>query len=156
MHRRIISVAAALAVGVAVTAGGAIAQSAAAKAVADRQAKFKQLGGAFKTINDQLKTGSPDKAVITAAALKMKTLAAEEASWFPKGSGPEAGVKTGAKPEIWTDAATFAGAVRGLQTETTKLHQIAAGGDLDALRAQIMPTGRACKTCHDKFRLSEK
>jgi len=110
--RRVVGVVLALGVGVAVAAGGAMAQSAGAKAVATRQANFKQLGGAFKAINDQLKAGAPDMAVIKASAQKMKDLAAQEATWFPAGSGPEAGVKTGAKPEIWSDAAGFAAAVK--------------------------------------------
>jgi cytochrome c556 len=139
-----------------VAAGGALAQTAAQKAITARQANFKQLGGAFKTLNDELKAGSPDGAKITAAALTMKNLAAQEATWFPKGSGPEAGVKTAAKPEIWSDAAGFAAAVRNLQSETTKLHQLAAAGDIDGVKGQVRATGGACKACHDKFRVPPK
>jgi cytochrome c556 len=145
--------AAALGVGLAVAAGGALAQSAGAQAVAARQANFKQLGGAFKTINDQLKTDAPDMAAIKAAAAKMQTLAAHEPEWFPAGSGPEAGVKTGAKPEIWSDAAGFATAVTGLQAATAKLAAAANSGDLAAVKAQVPATGGACKACHDKYRV---
>jgi cytochrome c556 len=143
----------ALGVGAAVAAGGAMAQSAGAQAVAARQANFKQLGGAFKSLNDQLKAGKPDLAVIKASAQKMRDLAAQEATWFPAGSGPEAGVKTGARPEIWSDAAGFAAAVKLLQAETTKLAAVAASGDLAAVKAQVQPTGKACSNCHDKYRL---
>jgi|KBSSwiStaDraftv2_1062776.scaffolds.fasta_scaffold06984_8 cytochrome c556 len=150
---RAIAVVVALGVGAAVAAGGAWAQSAAAQAVKDRQANFKQLGGAFKALNDQLKADKPDMAVIKASALKMKALAAQEPTWFPAGSGPEAGVKTAAKPQIWSDAAGFAARVKTLQLETTKLADAAAGGSLDAVKAQVPPTGKACAGCHDNYRV---
>ncbi|HEY3696030.1 cytochrome c [Phenylobacterium sp.] len=149
---RLAVTAAALGLGLAVAAGGALAQSAGADAVKARQANFKQLGGAFKTINDQLKAGAPDMAAIKAAASRMQALAARAPDWFPAGSGPEAGVKTGAKPEIWSDAAGFATAARGLQAATASLSAAANGGDPAAVRAQVAATGAACKACHDKYR----
>jgi len=79
-------------------------------------------------------------------------LAKQAPSWFPKGSGPEAGVKTAAKAEIWTDAAGFAAAASKLADETAKLQQVAAGGDIEAMRAQARAVGGACNTCHDKYR----
>jgi len=150
---RAIGVLVAFGVGAAVAAGGALAQSAGAEAVKARQANFKQLGGAFKAINDQLKTDKPDLAVIKASARKMKDLAAQEATWFPAGSGPEAGVKTAAKPDIWSDAAGFAAGVKRLQAETTRLADAANSGSLDAVKAQVATTAKACGGCHDKYRL---
>jgi cytochrome c556 len=145
--------AAALTVGGAVAAGGALAQGAGADAVKARQANYKQLGGAFKVINDQLKADSPDMAQIKAAAAKMAALGARAAAWFPRGSGPEAGVKTGAKPQIWTDPAGFAAAAKTLQTATANLSAAADTGDLDRVKAAVGPTGAACKGCHDKYRV---
>jgi cytochrome c556 len=151
----------ALAIGAAVAAGGAFAQGGAAtdagvKAAETRHANFKQQGAAFKAINDELKKDTPDKTVIAANATKLATLAAQLPSWFPKGSGPESGAKTHAKAAVWTDAAGFAEAAKRLQTEAPKLQQVAATGDLEAIRAQVRATGGACKACHDKFREEEK
>jgi cytochrome c556 len=126
------------------TAGG--------KAVVARQAHYRELNAAFRALNEELRKDAPDKAALAADAGKMRALAEDLPSWFPKGSGPEAGVKTAAKAEIWTDAAGFGAAASGLQTETVKLEQAAMAGDLDALRAQARVTGGACKTCHDQFR----
>jgi cytochrome c556 len=42
--------------------------------------------------------------------------------------------------------------VTKLQDETTKLQQGAAGGDLDAVKAQARAVGGACKNCHDQYR----
>jgi cytochrome c556 len=126
------------------------------KAVAVRQAHYKELNGAFRTINEEIRKDAPDKAAIVAAASRMKALAADLPGWFPKGSGPETGLKTAAKAEIWTDAADFAAVASGLQGETAKLEQIAMAGDMDALKAQVRATGAACKACHDKFRAQDQ
>ena len=150
---------AALAAGAVLAAGAAMAQSPAspaAQAVQQRQQNFKQLGRAFKGLMDELKKPAPDKAVLAADATRMNELAKQEASWFPKGSGPEAGVKTSAKPIIWSDPAGFAAAVQRLQGETAKLQQIAAAGDPAAVKLQAQATGGACKNCHDKYRVPDK
>jgi cytochrome c556 len=147
---------AALALGIGLTSGAALAQDPAAtpggKAVLARQAHYKELNGAFRAANEQLRAETPDKVAIAAGAAKMKALAADLPSWFPKGSGPEAGVKTAAKAEIWTDAEGFDAAATRLQVETTKLSDLAAAGDLDGIKAQVRATDAACKACHDKYR----
>ena len=149
----------ALALTAGLAAGAALAQDPAAaaatpggKAVLARQAHYKELNGAFRVVNEQLRAEAPDKAALAANAGKMKALAADLPGWFPKGSGPEAGVKTAAKAEIWTDAEGFAAAATKLQAETSKLADAAAGGDLEALKAQARAAGGACKACHDKYR----
>ena len=60
--------------------------------------------------------------------------------------------ETGAKPEIWTDAAKFKSAGEKMQQEMSKLAQAANSGDLNAIKAQFGETGKACKACHDDFR----
>ncbi len=127
-----------------------------AKAVAIRQAHYKDLNGAFRTLNVELRKDAPDKAVLATSAGQMRDLAAALPSWFPKGSGPEAGVPTAAKAEIWTDAAGFAAVANGIQTETAKLAEVATAGDLDGLKTEVRATGAACKACHDKYREPEK
>ena len=150
--RRSLGWAMALGVGVAVAAGGSLAKIDAAKTVADRQAAYKQLGGAFKAINDQLKAETPDMAIIKASAQKMADLGGKAGTWFPKGTGPSKKYKTAALPEIWKDSVGFAAAAAKLKAETAKLAAAADSGDIAAIKAQIPPTGGACKGCHDKFR----
>jgi cytochrome c556 len=154
MALRTLTISLALATGLA---GAALAQDAApttpgGKAVLTRQAHYKELGKAFGGIGAELRKDAPDKAAIAANATTAANLAKDLPSWFPKGSGPEAGVKTAAKAEIWTDAAGFAAAVSKLQAETTKLQQVASAGDIDAIKAQVRATGGACKACHDAYR----
>jgi cytochrome c556 len=130
--------------------------SAGGKAVVARQAHFDDQAAGFKAIGDELKKENPDKAVIQAGADKIKGTAQDLPSWFPRGSGPEGGVKTAAKAEVWTDAAGFADAAQRLQDETAKLQQIAMSGDLDAIKAQVRAVGAACAGCHAKYREPDK
>jgi cytochrome c556 len=126
------------------------------KAVLARQAHYKELNAASGGLNAELRKEAPDKALIAGNAGKMKVMADDLPGWFPKGSGPEAGVKTQAKAEIWTDAAGFAAAVTRLQAETARLQEAAGGGDLDAIRAQARATAGACKACHDRYRAQDQ
>jgi len=65
--------------------------------------------------------------------------------------GSDAGAPTKAKPEIWKEKAKFDKYAQELKVETTKLAS-AAGTDLNALKAAVGPTGKACSNCHDDFR----
>jgi len=134
-------------------AGGAALAAVNAKAVIEtRQANFKDMGKAMKTMNDGLKADTPDMAAIAANAATIRGLAPKITTWFPKGTGPEAGVKTEAKAEIWTDPAGFAAAARRLETEATKLETLARASDVAGTRAQVRVVGGTCKGCHDKFK----
>lgn len=39
--------------------------------------------------------------------------------------------------------------------QANKLQQVAAGGDQAAIKAQFGEVGKACKACHDKYRIEE-
>jgi cytochrome c556 len=43
-----------------------------------------------------------------------------------------------------------------LGKEATKLAEIAATGDVDAIKAQFGEVGKTCKSCHDSFRVRDK
>ena len=88
-------------------------------------------------------------AAVSAAAAKVKEYADQMGTWFPAGTGPETGIETEAKANIWTDRATFDAAVTRLQGEATKLVAVT---DAAGLKAQFPMTGGACKNCHDTFR----
>jgi cytochrome c556 len=142
----------ALGVGLAVAAGGAVAQGAGAKAVKARQDGFKQMGAAFKTLNDELKSGKPDLGKIRASTQTMQTLSTKVPTWFPAGSGPQPVVKTKAKGDIWSDPAGFQAASKPLSPAAAKLNAAAKAGDLAAVGAAFKEAGAACGGCHDKFR----
>jgi cytochrome c556 len=120
--------------------------------VATRQAGFKKMGAAMKALNEQLKSNAPAKSVIVAAAQTIAPTAREQAKLFPAGSGPAAGIKTDALPNIWTDRGTFDAQMNKLLVETAKLVAVTNGGDMDAIRAQAKATGGVCAGCHRQFR----
>ncbi len=154
----------AVGIGAAVAAGGALAHNdkmpanagPATKAAYARHENFEKLGAAFKGLNDELKKGSPSKAVVAANAKTISTLANGLPSWFPRGSGVEARPMSEAKAEVWRDAAGFSTAASALQAQATKLNQLAAAGDLDGVKGQVRNTGMTCKGCHDKYRQEKK
>jgi cytochrome c556 len=145
-------------VGAILIASAGLAQAedqAPADIIKARQQHLKDLGGALKAIGDQLKSGAPDKAVTVPAAQKAAELAKDLPNWFPAGTGPEAGVKTRAKPEIWTKPADFKMVADKLSPETDKLAAVVASGDVAAIGAQLQATGKACHACHEDFRVKK-
>jgi cytochrome c556 len=132
------------------------AASAMEQTITNRQSNLKDLGGAFKTVRDQLKRSTPNMAEIKQAAQQINDLSADQKHWFPKGSGPEAGIKTAAKPEIWSDATGFAAALDTFSIEAPKLLVLANANDVEGLKSQAKIVGDACKDCHDKFRVPDE
>lgn len=124
----------------------------AADAVKMRQQHFKEQGGAAKALGDQFKSGAPDAVIVKAQAAKLSQLAAALPTWFPAGSGPEAGVKTRALPLIWSDAPGFSAAAQNLASEASKLNALAASGNLAGAGPQMQAVGAACGGCHKKYR----
>jgi cytochrome c556 len=139
--------------GVAITA---LAQSGApADAIHTRQKGLKDLGESFKLVRDQLRAGSPDMAAIKAAGENIKKTSNAMATWFPRGTGTEVGVKTAALPSIWEDPAGYDKARTNFVAAAAKFADITASGDKAAIQAGVGPMGGACRGCHDKFRLKE-
>jgi cytochrome c556 len=148
---RILSAAMAL----AAVSGAALAAQSAADVIHARQAGYKQLGSAFKGLHDQLVSSSPDKVQIAAYARRINEIAPQIQGWFPKGSGPEAGVKTRAKPAIWQRYGEFQADAKALAAETARLAAVAPGGDVGAIKAQFKAVGDKCGACHTAFREKE-
>jgi cytochrome c556 len=145
-------VGAAVAAATLVASGFAAAQ-APADPIAARHQQFRRLGAAFKSVNDELRAGSPDVTVIRTHAQTIASLSQALPSWFPPGSGPREGVRTRAKPEIWTNAAQFAERVRQFQASAQGLS--GAGSDVAVLRTRARALGAECGRCHAAFREPE-
>ncbi len=148
MHRKT-WIAAFVAAGVTATAAWAATP---AQTISARQANFKQMGRAFKAVGDQLKQSAPDVATIRTNATIIAQSAGRVHSGFPRGSGPEAGVKTAALPIIWQDNRDFQAKANQLVGAARGLKRAADGGNLDAIKAAVPALGGACKGCHDKFK----
>jgi cytochrome c556 len=125
-------------------------------AVKDRQDHMKAMGAASKAISEQFHSGKPDMSAVQAAAAKIDAAASQLPSWFPHGSGPEAGVKTEALPLIWTDAAGFAAKAHALTVAAHAFDTAVKAGDPVAIGASGHDLGAACKGCHETYRAKEK
>jgi cytochrome c556 len=112
----------------------------------ERHEHFEALGDAFKAVRDNSK-GSPDFAALDKASKDLGT-------WFPKGTGPEAG-KTRALPEVWTKAADFSAAQKLFAEKVGPLSAAVKAKDADAVGAAFKEVGGTCKNCHETFRAPE-
>jgi cytochrome c556 len=130
---------------------GTAATTPPADIIKTRRQALKALDDATKLVRDQLR-GHPDPARIKAAAADIKKAAAALNSWFPPGTGPESGLNTDAKVEIWRDPAGFAAASGNLTRQADRLLQVADSGDTTALNDAFRSVAQSCKGCHDDYR----
>lgn len=120
-----------------------------------RQSNYKTIGKATKAIFDELRKPAPDMAVFRANGPTLVQLSSQLPRWFPKGSGPEAGVKTGAKADIWTKPAEFRTAAVNFNNAARAFNAAAIKGDGAAVGAAARTLGGTCKSCHDSFRTKD-
>jgi cytochrome c556 len=72
---------------------------------------------------------------------------------FPEGSSVEDDWDTEALAVIWEKPDEFTKAHTLLVDESAQMITLAQGGDAAAVAAHVANVGKACKTCHDTFRL---
>lgn len=115
---------------------------------------YRELGAAFKSVNDGLR-GEVQTILIQQSARQIKNAAREQYSWFAPGSASAPGVKTYARPEIWRNAAEFKGMQDAFARQADALQKAAASGNAATIRAEARKLGGTCKACHDKFRIEK-
>ena len=59
---------------------------------------------------------------------------------------------TAMKPAVFSEKEKFKTLAADAEADLGKLAEIAAGGDLDAIRAQFGQAVKSCKACHQAFR----
>lgn len=130
--------------------GAAIAES---DPIEARQHLMEETRDGAKVIGGMLKGEKTFDAEAAMAALKTwKKTAAEAGELFPEGS--ESGHDTEAKSTIWSDRAGFDEKMAIFSTEVDAA--IDANPDsLDALKAAAGPVFKACKGCHDGYRIEK-
>jgi cytochrome c556 len=116
-----------------------------------RQQGLKEMGASLKTVRDQLRQGTPDMAAIKSSGENIKKTADLMATWFPKGTGTESGIKTGAKAEIWSDADTFEQKRKDFVAAANSFAEVTASGDKAAISSAVRPLSSTCKSCHEIF-----
>src|ERR1044072_2540077 len=123
------------ALAVALAAGGLLgapALASSADQVRARVAGFRQLGAAYKAVTDGLR--ADDVAKVRQASGQIGGAARGIYGWFPRGSGPQPGIKTSVRPDVWTRAGDFRGAQDAFARQAQAFQGVAAGGDSNAIR----------------------
>ncbi len=127
-----------------------------------RQAGYKTMGWNMGKIKAQVE-GPADKfdKTLTANAAKAIQGVANSGmgALFGPGTDKAIGdVKTRVKPEFFDPANKdeLGKIATAFNKEANKLGDLAAGGDQKAIQVQFGELGKACKACHDKFRVDDK
>ena len=138
--------------------GVAVAQSPArtpAQLIQNRQAGYKQIAAAFRAVQTQARAANPDLALIRSNSAIIARLAPSVSGWFPRGTGPEAGVRTRAKAEIWAQPREFRTAAVNLVVAARRLQSVSRGSNVPAIQAAARSLGESCSACHNTFRVPE-
>src|SRR5687768_12958614 len=112
-----------------------------ANIVKTRIAGYREIGAAFKAINDQLRSGSPQPYLLQVSAREIASGTREQYRWFPAGSGPKPGVKTRAKAAIWAQPAKFKALQDSFAAKATALAVATKGKDPARIQAAVKALG---------------
>jgi len=147
-----------LATGLALALGAGVATTTLAQVkpevqVKQRQAAMTLLGKYLGPIGGMMKGAVPYNAdVVAVNATYLENLARMPWDGFQQGTS---GVKSAAKPEIYTDAAKFKAAADRLEEETAKLGAAARAKNEAGVRASFGGVAKSCGGCHDVFRVKQ-
>ena len=122
--------------------------------ILERQELMENTRDAAKVIGGMLKEEQPFDAEAAMAALDTwKNTATMAGDLFPEGS--DTGHDTEAKATIWTDRAGFDAKLMDFDTQIDAA--IAANPEsLEALGAAVNPVFKACKACHEGYRVEKE
>jgi cytochrome c556 len=124
-----------------------------APAVKYRQAVMSAQGGHMSALAGLVNGDVDHKTHLVPHADAIGNTAKMVPSLFPAGSDKG---ETNALPAIWEKPAEFQKAVKALETAAPKLGAAAKSGDAAALKAAFGEVGKACKGCHDNFRMKKE
>ena len=113
---------------------------------------FRELGTAFKNVNDKLKSDTPPLFLIQISGREIQSIAGQMKNWFPAGSGPMKGVKTAAKATIWTQPKQFNAARDLFVSRANSFAAAARSDDIASIQAEAKALGQTCSGCHKEFR----
>lgn len=123
-----------------------------ADTVRSRIASYRELGAAFKAVNDGLRGSEVQTVLIAQSARQIRNAARAQYTFFPAGTGAEAGVRTHAKPDIWAKPAQFRAAQDAFARAADSFSAAVNSGNVATIRAEARKLGGTCKGCHDTFR----
>lgn len=125
-----------------------------ADTIRSRVDNYRELGAACKAVNDGLR-GDVQWVLLSQSVRQIRNASRGQYEWFPQGSGPQSGVKTRAKADIWAQPAKFKANQDAFAKAADDLQKAVAAKDAAAVRVSARNLGGACKSCHDTFRTPE-
>ena len=131
---------------------GVTEASPSAEIVKARQANFRVFGGSMKSLSEQMRSSTPDFVKIREASNNMIAASEGMANWFPEGSGPESGLKTDAKAEIWVDRTDFDTKIAAFNAAQSAFSEAVSTENIVLIQAAFGGVGPSCKACHDKYK----
>lgn len=151
------NVALAAALSVAVMSSVAYAQMKPDDAIAFRQAGYKFMAWNMGRIKANV-DGQYNKDEVVQAANVIQAIANSGMGklYLPgtdKGKGYR---ETQVKPELFTDKEGVGKVAKAFNEAANEMAKVAATGDQAAVKAQFGELGKACKGCHEKYRVEEK
>lgn len=141
----------ALGVSAAALLSATLVAGAASSSVMTRVAGYKDLGTAFKGVNDGVRRGYFGE--IPALAKRISAAAKAQYRWYPAGTGPGKGIKTAARSEIWSKPTAFKAAQDRFAAQAQSFQIVSTSKDEAAIRSAARQLGATCKACHDSFRV---
>ncbi len=142
----------------------ALAASASAQVKPEDAIKYRKAGYAYMSWNmGKIKESTIDnpaafnKDQVLAAARTIAAIAnSGMGALYVPGSDKDVGSqKTRVKPEFFKEGEEVGKIARAFNAEANKLAEVAAGGDINAIKVQFGKTGETCKSCHDKYRVKD-
>ena len=115
-------------------------------AITARQNAMKAIGAASAALRNPALDAATARSTGATINQNLKVFAAN----LPKGSGPESGLTTKAKSEIWTSSASFNNALNAGLSASQAL--ATTSGDTAAVQAQARALMQACGGCHTTYR----
>lgn len=121
--------------------------------VKERMDLMSAIGKNMKSVAAMVKGQADfDPIAIETSAKSMAEHATKINDLFPKGSLKK---PSEALPSVWEDWDRFSKLSKDLETEATKLGEVAGSGDKRAVMLQFANTGKVCSTCHTDFRVKK-
>lgn len=141
-----------------------IAGAAAAQMKPEDAIKFRQSGYTFMAWNmskikaqavDATTPFNKDQVIAAANAIAAVANSGMGALYLPGTDTGKGWKDTRVKPELFTDKEEVGKIAKNFVEQANTLQKVAMSGDQAAIKTQFGEMGKACKACHDKFRVEE-
>lgn len=141
-----------------------IAGAAAAQMKPEDAIKFRQSGYTFMAWNmgkikaqavDGTTPFNKDQVIAAANAIAAVANSGMGALYLPGTDTGKGWKDTRVKPELFTDKEEVGKIAKNFVEQANTLQKVAMSGDQAAIKTQFGEMGKACKACHDKYRVEE-